>query len=64
MPDQSKQGIARWGSLPIEERFKAATANLSHEECMRILPMVKRWVAQKEREYAKEGNSPRMRMAQ
>jgi hypothetical protein len=57
MPDQPnpsrrpQEGIARWGSLPIEQRFREATKNLSHAECMRLLPLVKAWVAQKERQY-------------
>jgi hypothetical protein len=45
------EGIARWGSLPIEQRFREATKNLSHDECMRLLPIIKRWVMQKEAQY-------------
>jgi hypothetical protein len=60
------EGIARWGSLPIEQRFREATKNLSHAECMRLLPIIKRWVAQKERQYAGDGAAvpvgPRMRI--
>jgi hypothetical protein len=66
MPDRPKEGIARWGSLPIEQRFREATKNLSHAECMRLLPLVKAWVAQKERQYAGDGAAgpvgPRMRI--